>query len=100
MRVIPSFVTQEELQSKKAQIESRGTSKEAVMEGYQKCTNLIEASMYDTKPVHYIIMVSEELKWVVDDKKCFNFDIVKVLKLRFLHMNFINNTTIKWEVLV
>ena len=54
-----------ELKSKKATIETRGTPKEAVKEGGQKCTNLIEASMYDTNPVHYISMVSEQLKWVV-----------------------------------
>ena len=34
------------------------------MEGDTKFTNLIEASMYDTKPVQYTSMISEELKWV------------------------------------
>ena len=57
-RGIPPCVTQEELKSKKAYIETRGTAKEVVMEGNPKCTNLIEASMYDTKHVHYIGMVS------------------------------------------
>ena len=65
MRGIPSHITQEELNSKKSHIETRGTSKEAVTEGFPKNTNLIEASMYDTIPIHYISMVSEELKWVV-----------------------------------
>ena len=56
-------MTQKELKSKKAQIENRGTSKEAVIEGIPKHTNLIESSTYDTTPVHYISMVSEDLKW-------------------------------------
>ena len=55
---IPPCVTQEEFNSKKAHIETRGPSKEAVTEGDPKCTNLIEAIMYDTTPVHYISMVS------------------------------------------
>ena len=40
--------------------------------------NLIEASMYDTTPVHYIRMVSEELKWVVEEKEWFNAETGKV----------------------
>ena len=40
MRCIPLFVTQEELKSKKAHIETRGTSNKAVKEGDPKCTNL------------------------------------------------------------
>ena len=78
MRGIPTRVTQEELKSKKAQIETRGTSKEAVTEGDPKRTNLVEASMYYTTPVHYIIMVSEYLKWVVKEKECFNVETGKV----------------------
>ena len=65
MTGIPSRVTQEELKSKKAHIDTRGTSKEAVTEGDPKPNNLIEAIMYDTTPLHCISMVSEELKWVV-----------------------------------
>ena len=38
-----------------------GTEKEAVLEGDPKCTNLIEAIMYNTNPVHCISMVSEYL---------------------------------------
>ena len=59
MRGIPPQITQEELKSNKAQIDTRRTSNESVMEEDPKCTNLIESIMYDTTPVHYIIMVSE-----------------------------------------
>ena len=48
------------------------------MEGYPKCTNLIEASMYYIMPVHYITMFSEELNWVVNQKECFNVETVEV----------------------
>ena len=65
MRGIPSRVTKEKSKSKKSQIDTRGTSKESFLKGDPQLTNLIEASMHDNKPVHYISMVSEELKWIV-----------------------------------
>ena len=68
MRGIPPRVTQEELKSKKEQIDTKVISKEAVMEGGTKCTNRIEASIYDTTHIHYSSMVSEEFNWVVRDK--------------------------------
>ena len=68
VRDIPSCFTQEELKSKKVQIYTREISKSAVMEGDPKCTNLIEASVYNTNTFHCISMVSEESNWVVKDK--------------------------------
>ena len=56
---IPPCVTQDELNSKKPHIETRGTVKSEVPGGDPKCPNIIEASVYDTKPVHYTSMVSE-----------------------------------------
>ena len=44
------------------------------MEGGLKCTNIIEAIVYDTKTVHCISMVSEELQWVVSQKERFNVE--------------------------
>ena len=68
-RGIPPCVTQEELKSKKAYIKTRGTPKEAVLESDTKCTNPIEAIMYNTNPAHYIHIVSEELKCVIKEKE-------------------------------
>ena len=75
---IPPCVTQEKLNSKKPQIETRLTVKSEVPGGDPKCPNHIEASVYDIKPVHYTSMVSEELKWVVKDKERFNVETVQV----------------------
>ena len=66
------------MNSKKAQIETRGSSKLAVLKGGPKFTKLIEASMYDTKPVNYTSMVSEELKWFVKEKDFFDVEMGKV----------------------
>ena len=90
MRVIPTCITQEELQSQKEKFETRGTEKEAALEGDPKCNNLIEAIVYDTKPVHFISMVSEYSRQSVKEKQCFNVETGKVLKLRLLCMNCIN----------
>ena len=68
MRGILTRVIQEELKSKKAHIETRGASKEAVMEGNPKRTKIIEAIMYSTTYVHYISMVSEDLKLFVKER--------------------------------
>ena len=78
MRGIPSRVTKEGLNPKKSWIETRGTSKDAVTEGDPKITNLIEARMYDTRLVHCMSMVLEQLKWVVKEKQCFDFETGKV----------------------
>ena len=78
MRGIPESVTKQEFNSKKAPIDTRRTSKETVTEGYPKRTNIIKDSIYNTTPVHYISVVSEELKWVVKDKECFNAETGKV----------------------
>ena len=69
MRGIPSCVTQEELISNMEHIDTMGIENEAVLEGYLKFTNLSEAIIYDTNHVHYISMISEELKWVVKNKE-------------------------------
>ena len=66
---ILSCIKQKELNTKKSHIETRGTEKESVLKGYPKLTKIIEASVYDTKTVYYISMVSEDLKWVVKEKE-------------------------------
>ena len=65
------------------------------MEGDAACTNLVACIIYDTKPVHYLSMVCDTLKWVVMEKPCFNVETGMVETLRFLIMNTIheyNNT--------
>ena len=78
------------MKSKKAHIETTVTAKAAFIEGGPKCPNLIEASVYNKSPVHCIIIVPEELKWVVNYKECFNIETGKVKISIFLRMNNIN----------
>ena len=68
MKGIPSSVRQEEAKSRAAQIHVRGTVKAAVLEGDPDCTNLVASSVYDAKPVHYLSMVYNEIRWVEVEK--------------------------------
>ena len=68
----------------------RGTVKAAVLEGGPECPNLVASSVYDAKPVHYLSMVSEEIKWVEIVKDCYNVDSGEVEQLKFLRLGHIN----------
>ena len=46
---------------------------------------------YDTKPVHYLSMSSEELKWDVCEKYVYNVDTGAKETLQFLKICYINN---------
>ena len=90
-RGIPPSVVQEEVKDRKKQIDVRGTVKAALLEGDPNCVGLVASSVYDTKPVHYLSMVCEELKWLEVEKQVYNVDTGKVESLRFLRMNTIDN---------
>jgi hypothetical protein len=49
--------------------------KEAHLQGDDVVKCLVASSVYDTKPVHYLSMVSVVLEWVVVEKKVHNVDI-------------------------
>ena len=68
MRGIPPSVLQVEQNSRKDHIKVRGTVKAALLEGDAACHNLVECSIYETKPVRYLSMVYDTLKWVVMEK--------------------------------
>ena len=52
MRGITPCIKEQKFKSKKAHIDTRGTEKAEFMKGDPNITNIIEASMYDTKTVH------------------------------------------------
>jgi hypothetical protein len=57
---------------------TRGTVKAAVLEGDPDCPNLVAVSVYDTKPVHFITMVSECIEWVTKSRKVWNAKLFKL----------------------
>ena len=83
-RGIPDCVLQEEVKNRHAQIGVRGTAKAAKLVGYPGCPNLIASSVYETKPVHYLSMVSKSIKWKKLEQKVYNVDTNRVETLEFL----------------
>ena len=61
--------------------------KVAKLEGDPNCLCLIISSVYDTKPMHYLSMVSEEVKWMVKAKDIYNKETKKIEPLQFLGLN-------------
>ena len=51
------------------------------------CPNLIASSVNDNKPVHYLSMVSESIKWAEKEKMVYTVDTGKVEALKFLRLN-------------
>ena len=71
MRGILSWIKKEEFKPKKANIDTKVTENKLVLKGYPKLNKLIEASVYENKPVNYTSIVSDELKWAVKEKEWF-----------------------------
>eukprot|EP00957_Ditylum_brightwellii_P128554 9806242-Ditylum_brightwellii.AAC.1 len=88
---IPPSVIQEEKKRCNDQICACGRVKAAVPEGDPNCPQLVAWSIYDTKPVHFLSMACEKLKWMVMEKQVFNVDSGKTETMRFLHMNTIHS---------
>jgi hypothetical protein len=81
---------QDEVKNRVDQVRVRGTVKAAKLEGDPGCPCLVASSVYDSKPVHYMSMVSSELKWVMKEKPVYNVDTGETEKMQFLRMNNIN----------
>eukprot|EP00536_Pseudo-nitzschia_multiseries_P014798 jgi/Psemu1/40172/gm1.40172_g len=86
-RGIPDCVFQQELKNIRAQWTVRGTVKATVLEGDPECAFFIAPSVYDTKPVHYLSMVTSVIKWVEKEKVVYNVETDKKEKMKFLQLN-------------
>jgi hypothetical protein len=89
-RGAPNCIIQEEVKDRNKQIAVRGTVKAAHLQGDDVVKCLVASSVYDTKPVHYLSMVSVLLEWVVVEKKVYNVDTQKTEMIRFLRLNVIH----------
>jgi hypothetical protein len=86
-RGLPASVLQEEEKNKDRQLGVRGTVKAAVLRGDEGCPGLVANSVYDTKPVHFLSMICEEIKWVKKHRLVYNADTGKVETMFFLRLN-------------
>jgi hypothetical protein len=71
-RGLPAHVLQEEEKNKKKQMTVRGTVKAAVLQGDRDCPSLVAVSVYDTKPVHFISMICDSIKWIAKDRQVYD----------------------------
>ena len=60
-RGLPPSVIHKELKIKKVQLEAQRTTNASVLQGEPKWPNIVASSVYDTKPVHYLSVVSSDL---------------------------------------
>jgi hypothetical protein len=87
MRGLPSCVLQDEAKNKKEQMKVRGTVKAAILLGDPACPNLVATSVYDTKPVHFLSMSCDSIKWIVKTRDVYCVDTKKIETIRFLCLN-------------
>ena len=73
-RDIPSCVQQQEAKNRKTADEVRGTVKVEKLEGDLGYSCFIASSVYDTKPVHYLSMISNKVKWIVKERLVYNVE--------------------------
>ena len=86
-RGIPPSVIQQEATNKEEHKHVQGTVKAAVLEGGDPgCPGLTASSICDTKPVHYLSMVTEMLKWIVKKRSVYNVNTGESETLRFFCM--------------
>ena len=86
-RGIPSCVQQQEEKNRKTVDSVRETVKVAKLEGDPGCPCLIASSVYDTKPVHYLSMISNKVKWIVKERLVYNPQTKCKEIMRFLRLN-------------
>ena len=87
MRGIPPCVQQEEVKNRTLLDSVRGTVKVAKLEGDPECPCLIASSVYDTKPVHYLSMITEKVEWIKKEKDVYNIETQQTEKMEFLRLN-------------
>jgi hypothetical protein len=61
--------------------------KVAVLQGDKGCPGLVANSVYDTKPIHFLSMICEEIKWLKKHRLVYNADTGKVKSMFYLWLN-------------
>ena len=64
-----------------------GTVKTTVLRYDPSCPNQLAVSFYDTKLVHFLSMIAENIKWVELEKKIYSSELNNYTKLKFLRLN-------------
>ena len=86
-RGLPDHIIQDEVTSKPEVEKVRNTVKAAVLKGDPKCPGLVAVSVYDTKPVHFLSMVCDKIKWLIKSRPVYDKTVSQVRKINFLRLN-------------
>ena len=65
----------------------RDTTKAELLKGDLLCENLFAVSTYDTKPVHFLRMRRDNIKWLQKTRKVYNKVAKKVVPVTFYPLN-------------
>ena len=87
---LPNFVLQDEVQNRTEQDKVRGTVLAAELKGDPKCPSLLTLSVYDTKPVHFLIMYAEKIFWDENKREVYDRETGKMKDIIFHRPN-VNN---------
>ena len=86
-RGFPASIMQEELHNIKEQEKVRGTFISAELVGNSKCPSLTSVSVYDTKPVHFLSMEVDHIKWTENKIEVYDRSIGPMTTMKFLRIN-------------
>jgi hypothetical protein len=86
MRGFPGHIIQAAQTTRKVGMAVTGTVKAAVLLRDPDCPALLAASVYDTKPVHFLstAVLCKKVKWIVKEHQLFNVDTRRLETMRFL----------------
>ena len=89
-RGLPASIMQEELHNRKEQEKVQGTVISAELVGNSKCPSLISVYVYDTKPVNFLSMEVDNIKWTENKIEVYDRSIGPMTTMKFLRLN-VNN---------
>ena len=89
-RGLPSTIIQQELQNKAKKEKVRGTVLPDELVGDSKCPSLIAVYVYDTKPINFLSMKADSIKWEYKSIPVYDISIGQMSTMKFLRLN-VNN---------
>ena len=64
-----------------------GTLKGAILTGDVECPELIACLVYDSKRVHFLSTAATEIKWLIKDRKIYDYYVEDRVDVKFLRTN-------------
>ena len=86
-RGLPSTIMKQEMKNKAKHENFIGTVLAAELVGDSKCPSLIAVSVYDTKPVHFLSMKADSIKWEDKPRPVYDRYIGQMSTMKFLRLN-------------